>query len=135
MLVSHVHDRSVEYTSTLSNLRSELEAVRQEELDLRRVLGSRDADIASKDEEINTLLSTVELKQKEVTELTSKITQMERELADRLQQSEAEKEKLIADMDQLRKDFLVKKEQEVKVAQEKARGEYSETAFSCFYLI
>ena len=62
MLVSHVRDRSVEYTSTLSNLRSELEAVRQEVLDLKRVLGSRDADIALKDEEINTLCSTMELK-------------------------------------------------------------------------
>ena len=63
MLVSHVHDRSVECTSMLSNLRSELEAVRLEVLDLRRILGSRDADISLKDEEISTLHSTVELKQ------------------------------------------------------------------------
>ena len=85
MLVSHVRDRSVECTSTLSNLRSEHEAVLTEVLDLRCILGSRDADIASKDEEINTLCSTVELKQKEVTELTLRITQMEGELADQLQ--------------------------------------------------
>ena len=60
---------------------------------------------------------------------------MEGKLVDQLQQSEAEKEKLIADMDQLRKDAFVKKEQEVKAAQNKARGEYSEKTFSCFYLI
>ena len=60
---------------------------------------------------------------------------MEGKLADQLQQSEAEKEKLIGDMDQLRKDSLVEKEQEVKAARDKAREEYSETTFSCFYLI
>ena len=38
-------------------------------------------------------------------------------------------------MDQLRKDALVEKEQEVKAARDKAREEYSETTFSCFYLI
>ena len=63
MLVSHVRDRFVEFTSTLSNLRFVLQAICQEVLDLRHVLGSRDADIASKDEEINTLHSIVELKQ------------------------------------------------------------------------
>ena len=60
---------------------------------------------------------------------------MEGKLANQFQQSEAEKEKLIADMDQLRKDSLIEKEQEVKAARDKAREEYSETAFSCFYLI
>ncbi|XP_062080830.1 uncharacterized protein LOC133785626 [Humulus lupulus] len=88
MLVSHVRDRSVDYTSTLSNLRSEVEAVCQEVMDLRRVLGSMDASIASKDEEINTLHSAIELKQQEVIELTLKITQMEGKLVDQLQQSE-----------------------------------------------
>ena len=135
MLVSHVRDRSLEYTSTLSNLHSELEAVRQEVLDLRHVLGSRDANIASKDEEINTFHSTMELKQKEVIELTLRITQIEGKRSDQLQQSEDEKEKLIANMDQLWKDALVEKEQEVKAAWDKAREEYSETTFSCFYLI
>ena len=64
-----------------------------------------------------------------------RVTQVEGKLADQLKQSEVEKEKLIADMDQLRKDALVEKEQEVKDAQDKAREEYSETTFSCFYLI
>ena len=38
-------------------------------------------------------------------------------------------------MDQLWKDALVEKEQEVKVVLDKAQEEYSEIAFSCFYLI
>ncbi|XP_062100894.1 uncharacterized protein LOC133806801 [Humulus lupulus] len=135
MLVSHVRDRSVEYTSTFSNLRSKLEAVCHEVLDLRHVLGSRDANIALKDEEISTLCSTMELKQQEVTELTLRVTQMEGKLANQLKQSESKKEKLIADMDQLEKDVLIEKEQEVKAARDKAREEYLETAFSCFYLI
>ena len=77
----------------------------------------------------------MELKQNEVTELTLNITPMVGKLFDQLQQSEAEKEKLIADMDQLRNDALVEKEQEVKAVLDKAREEYSKTAFACFYLI
>ena len=60
---------------------------------------------------------------------------MEGKLADQPQQSEAEKEKLITDMNQLWKDSLVEKEQEVKAIREKTLEEYSETTFSCFYLI
>ncbi|XP_062080838.1 uncharacterized protein LOC133785633 [Humulus lupulus] len=63
MLVSHVHDRSVEYTSTVSNLCSELEVVRQEEISLfggrfqscLRELCSRVGDVEDKEKGIKIL--------------------------------------------------------------------------------
>ena len=81
-----------------------------EVLDLRRVLDSKDIDIASMTEKKTTPHSIVERQRDEINKLTLKLTQAKGKLVDLLKQSKSEKERVTVEMEQLNEEDIVVKE-------------------------